>query len=183
MSGKANRRRVLTSGSPRFLHLAAPSFFRPYTETSIGSETDDQTRVDEVLSYNPLLRLGLDLASSEGTGTGDRLTALDLRGLDLSGTELVMLTGWEPTETVGNSWGISGLRQVIVNAGAHSLITNLWPVPDELRLNFVLDFYGRLKAGSTCSAPLRATQQQLRSDNADPAVWGAFVRLGEVDTT
>jgi CHAT domain-containing protein len=199
----ASRSRVLQAGSVRFLHLAAPGFFlgNPGASAQAGESTNGKATEVPFWS-NPLLRVGLALARPAAThnlsgGTpstvGDvtstasahgldaedgMLTVLDLTSLDLSRTEVVALTVWEPSPTEASDWSVTGLRHAIILAGAHALVTSLWPVPDGPRCTLMVDFYQRLLAGRSCAEALRQAQRQLRAAYPDPAIWGAFLCQG-----
>jgi tetratricopeptide (TPR) repeat protein len=142
--------------SPRVFHLATHGFFLP-------DQPPQSKRLDRNLEWsnlgspdrlsgpppeNPLLRSGLALAGAntflrggtppEGAEDG-LLTALDVTGLDLRGTDLVVLsacnTGMGDVQ-IGE--GVMGLRRAFTLAGARTLVMSLWEVPD-LATAFLMD--------------------------------------------
>jgi CHAT domain-containing protein/predicted negative regulator of RcsB-dependent stress response len=113
--------------SPRILHLATHGFF-----------LDDKSEQDAF--DNPLLRSGLTLAGAN-TFLGGKslpenaedgiLTAEDVSGLDLLGTEMVVLSACNTGLGVIHSGeGVLGMRRAFTLAGAKTLVMSLWNVPD-----------------------------------------------------
>ena len=136
-----------------------------------------------------MLRSGLALAganvwvqgrtSKPGVDTGI-LTAADVAGLDLFATELVVLSACETgLGDVRAGDGVYGLRRAFSVAGARTLVMSLWQVPDEQTCELMADFYLRLGAGRPVAVALREAQLALKSKDADPVFWGAFVCEGD----
>ena len=90
---------------------------------------------------NPLLRSGLVLAGGNTwlrhgnpppEAEDGLLTAADVTGMDLTGTELVVLSACNTgLGEVRTGDGVFGLRRAFTLAGAKTLIMSLWSVPDE----------------------------------------------------
>jgi len=185
--------------SPRILHLATHGFFLP---------DQPQQRIDELPEIaplagtglerltrqrleNPLLRSGLALAGANTwLGAGDLpdaaedglLTAADVVGLDLSNTDLVVLSACQTgLGEIKTGEGVFGLRRAFMLAGAKTLVISLWKVPDDATQTLMVDFYRRLLQGQPRATALRAAQRALQSNKqfADPFFWGAFVCQGE----
>jgi CHAT domain-containing protein/tetratricopeptide (TPR) repeat protein len=151
--------RLKACRSPRVLHLATHGFFLPDRKP----ERDDHTRNLELLGpgwaslpgrlsgpgmEDPMLRSGLVLAGANtflkgGTPPEEAedglLTAADVAGLDLLGTELVVLSACETgLGAVHVGEGVFGLRRAFSVAGAKTLVMSLWKVPD-LATAFLMD--------------------------------------------
>ncbi|KAM3092498.1 CHAT domain-containing protein [Phormidesmis sp. 146-35] len=165
--------------APLILHLATHGFFLP------AQRKDEQ----EPISFrnNPLLRSGLILAgfnqhnSSANRTDKSVLTALEATGLDLYGTQLVVLSACETglgDPSIGE--GIYGLRRALVIAGSQSQVLSLWKVRDDATGILMQQFYDNLKAGKGRHEALRDAQLQLlRSPNyQNPHYWAAFVPSG-----
>jgi tetratricopeptide (TPR) repeat protein/CHAT domain-containing protein len=179
--------------SPSLLHIATHGFFFP-----VGPEDMSQTRpayAGRLAQFrqrgakNPLLCSGLALA---GANTWNRagilppaaedgiLTAEDVSGLDLSATELVVLSACQTgLGEVRIGEGVFGLRRAFVVAGAHTLIISLWKVPDEQTQALMVDFYQRILAGQPRAVALRAAQLAIKARDPHPYYWGAFICQGD----
>jgi len=108
------------------------------------------------------------------------LTAEDVTGMDLLGTELVVLSACETgLGEVRVGEGVFGLRRAFVLAGAKTLVMSLWKVPDEQTQELMVDFYRRLLAGEGRAEALRNAQLAMKVKYPDPLYWGAFICQGE----
>ncbi len=101
---------VKAANSPKILHLATHGFFL----TDSGNKD---------IPENPLLRSGLALAGfnqrQSGSDVDDGvLTALEVTGMNLSNTELVVLSACDTGRgEVVNGEGVYGLRRAFTLAG------------------------------------------------------------------
>jgi CHAT domain-containing protein len=116
-----------------------------------------------------MLRSGLALAGfnhrARATTEDDGvLTALEVAGLDLYGTELVVLSACETgLGKVDNGEGVYGLRRALVLSGARSQVVSLWKVDDAATQALMTAFYGRLKKGEDRVEALRQVQRDMLS--------------------
>ncbi|MEM9504984.1 MAG: CHAT domain-containing protein, partial [Cyanobacteria bacterium P01_E01_bin.43] len=155
---------------PSILHIATHGFFEPTAET-----------------LNPLLQSGLILAgaAAEGQSGPDQdgiLTALEVTGMNLSGTQLVVLSACETgLGELAAGEGVYGLRRAFVLAGSHSQVISLWKVDDIATQELMVDYYDRLISGTPRDASLRETQLAfLNSDEySHPYYWAAFIGSGD----
>ena len=131
-----------------------------------------------------MLRSGLALAGANARRSDANdgiLTALEVSGLDLWGTRLVVLSACETgVGRTTNGDGVYGLRRALVLAGAESQVTSLWKVDDKATRLLLTDFYRRLVGGVGPSEALREAQLALSSQQefAAPYYWAAFVASG-----
>ena len=109
------------------------------------------------------------------------LTAEDVSGMDLSNTELVVLSACETgLGEIQTGEGVFGLRRAFVLAGAQTFLMSLWKVPDEQTKELMLDFYERLMSGESRAKALREAQLAMKEKEkyANPYYWGAFICQG-----
>ena len=177
--------------SPRILHLATHGFFFP--DPLKGSD-DTQQVVDEnevgfKVSNNPMIRSGLLMAGAnyawksgkpavKGLDNGI-LTAYEISHLDLSNTELVLLSACETGlgDIKGNE-GVFGLQRAFRIAGAKYLIMSLWQVPDKQTSILMTRFYKNwLEDNMTIPEAFHAAQKELRELGMDPYQWAGFVLM------
>jgi len=157
---------------PRVLHVATHGFFLPDPH-------------DEGMGENPLLRSGLVLAGANRRESGAEdgiLTALEASGLDLGGTQLVVLSACETgLGQVQSGEGVYGLRRALVIAGAETQVMSLWQVDDNATRDLMVGFYRRLSQGKGRSESLRQAQLKLlgAADTEHPYYWASFIPAGD----
>src|SRR6185503_15916637 len=161
--------------APRVLHIATHGFFL----ADQPSDTAAATRALVITSErrvapqkeNPLLRSGIILAGvkqqQSGAGEDGVLTALEAAGLDLWGTQLVVLSACETgLGEVHNGAGVYGLRRALVLAGSETQVMSLWSVNDVATRDLMMGFYKRLQAGEGRAEALRQTQLAMLGSKA-----------------
>jgi CHAT domain-containing protein/tetratricopeptide (TPR) repeat protein len=152
--------------SPFILHLATHGFFLEDQKVELGKETGPKYE-------NPLLRSGLALAGANTALKGGVLpddaedgilTAEDVSGLDLMGTELVVLSACETgLGEIRTGEGVFGLRRAFMLAGAKTLVMSLWKVTDLATPILMERFYENLlNKGLDRDESLREAQMFLR---------------------
>jgi CHAT domain-containing protein/tetratricopeptide (TPR) repeat protein len=180
---------------PRILHIATHGFFL---------ENEPHTPNFE----NPLLRSGLFLAGASkrqsGPGEDGVLTALEVSGLDLWGTKLVVLSACETgLGDLQNGEGVYGLRRALVLAGSETQVMSLWKVSDAGTRDLMVAYYTRLQKGEGRAEALRQVQlamlrgqlsrqagtgkretsdpgeQPVTKDYHHPYYWAAFIQSGD----
>ena len=142
---------------------------------------------DESLEMNPLLRSGLLLTKSVGPSAENGiLTAQEVLGLDLQGTELVVLSAClTGLGQVAAGEGVYGLRRAFQLAGARTVVCALWAVSDVSASQLMSDFY--TKWGHSVPEALRSVQLQeirrLRSaqQSDHPYYWAGFISIGGLE--
>ena len=108
------------------------------------------------------------------------VTAADILNMDLRNTELVVLSACETgVGEVATNEGVFGLRRAFMLAGARTLVTSLWRVPDQQTQELMSNFYSHLLAGTSRAESLRKAQLAMHAKYPDPFYWGAFVCHGD----
>lgn len=100
-------------------------------------------------------RLVLQSESSSEDGEDGILTSLEASALNLSGTVLVLSACQSGIGVVRNGEGVYGLRRAFQQAGAESIITSLYSVPDNSTLALINSFYDSWTSGKRKAAALR----------------------------
>ncbi|MBO0722179.1 MAG: CHAT domain-containing protein, partial [Blastocatellia bacterium] len=168
--------------APRILHIATHGFFLndhqiKQTEAGAEDETNAEPRLGRqtAQAQGSLWRSGLAL--SDGI-----LTALEMAGLDLWGTRLVVLSACDTgLGEVRNGEGVQGLRRALVLAGSESQVMSLWPVTDEGAREFMIDYYKALQRGEGRGEGLRQVQLRMlhSKERRHPFYWATFIQSGE----
>ncbi len=188
----------------RFLHVATHGWFAP---ESIASWSDMEqldarnglgmrlSGLEQVRGMSPMLLCGLALAGANllenelGRVPG-LVTAEELSTLDLSRCELAVLSACDTN--VGErraGQGVASLQKALQMAGARSVITSLWKVPDEATRELMLDFYRRIWVEKKPKAQaLWEAKQEIRNakdERGEPLYstrdWAAWVLTGAPD--
>lgn len=163
--------------APRVLHIATHGFFladQPSDDNAAEARAllhQGDARPLAAQKENPLLRSGIILAGvkqqQSGAGEDGVLTALEAAGLDLWGTQLVVLSACETgLGEVHNGAGVYGLRRALVLAGSETQVMSLWSVNDIATRDLMMGFYERLQAGEGRAEALRQTQLAMLGSKA-----------------
>jgi tetratricopeptide (TPR) repeat protein len=174
--GEATESNLKRVSRPRVLHIATHGFFLPdqpqpatANTRGLGLEASKEASAPKVMPQeNPLLRSGLIFAGvnqrASGTGEDGVMTALEVAGLDLWGTKLVVLSACETgLGDVKNGAGVYGLRRALVLAGSETQVLSLWQVSDTATRDLMVAYYKLLKAGASRTEALRQVQLMMIS--------------------
>jgi len=163
----------LSGNSPKVIHLATHGYFFENVENTIEINDD------------PMFRSGLILSGANDAWIGHKiktkedgiLTAYEVSKLDLSNTDLVVLSACETgLGDINSSEGVFGLQRAFKLAGVKYIIMSLWSVPDKETSEFMTYFYTFWLNGKTIYEAFRATQLQMISKYRDyPEKWAAFI--------
>lgn len=176
----------LNGHSPNIIHLSTHGYFLDTNQkvmanpfmSNVGnySEKEDQ-----------LIRTGLLMAGSNNVWCGREkvsgiedgiLTADEISRLDLSGTNLVVLSACETAKgQVDEIDGVLGLQRGFKKAGAKSIMMSLWKVSDAVTSMLMTEFYSNLGKDMSTKEALKAATRKIRSQYPDPYFWAAFVVL------
>ncbi|MCI0459113.1 MAG: CHAT domain-containing protein [Gemmataceae bacterium] len=201
----------------RYVHLATHGFFadrsfRSALRHDVGREAllprglELAARRTTVTGRNPMLLSGLVLAGAnrpakDEWGGAARasgiLTAEEVTGLDLGGTELVVLSACETgVGEVAGGEGVLGLQRAFGLAGARSVVATLWKVEDRAAQALMGEFYrnlwerklGKLEALRRAQVTMlrrydpasgRLLAADRREEVLQPLHWAAFALGGD----
>jgi CHAT domain-containing protein len=120
------------------------------------------------------------LILAAGDGEDGFLKLSEAFGLDLR-ADLVVLSGCSTGRGKLTGDGILGLSRAFLYAGTPSVVVSQWDVSD-LATSFLMDhFYAGLRAGRGKAEALRQAQLATLRRYPHPALWAAFVLLGEAN--
>jgi CHAT domain-containing protein len=118
------------------------------------------------------------LVLAAGDGEDGWLRASEVFGLDLR-ADLVVLSGCSTGLGKLTGDGILGLARAFLYAGTPSVVVSQWDVSDRATA-FAMDrFYAALRAEPSKAHALRAAQLAALARFRHPALWAAFVLVGE----
>jgi CHAT domain-containing protein len=199
----ATRERLLQlAPQARWLHIATHGWFAAESirswsdsepldqQTGLGSRLSGEAQVK---GMSPMLLCGLALAGAslpeDAVGRAPGLiTADELSTLDLSNCELAVLSACDTN--VGErraGQGVASLQKALQMAGARSVITSLWKVPDEATKELMLDFYRRLWVAKRpkwqALWEAKKTLRDAKDERGEPKYttrdWAAWVLTGD----
>ena len=137
------------------------------------------------MGMNPMLLSGVVLAGANISNSGgdDGLwTAEEIAGLELQGTELVVLSACETgLGRIAEGEGVLGLRRAFMQAEAQTVVMSLWSVEDKATAALMESLYAELANGKNPIESLRLAQIEWLNDarerhgEARPDRWGAFL--------
>jgi CHAT domain-containing protein/Tfp pilus assembly protein PilF len=177
------------ASSPRNILIATHGYFfpDPSSKDTTQSQMTNQKSVFSV-SAHPMMRSGLLMAGAnfgwegknyiEGMDDGI-LTAFEISQLDLSGTELAVLSACETgLGDIKGFEGVFGLQRAFKIAGVKNIIMSLWQVPDKQTSILMQNFYKKwLNEKMTIPDAFRSAQKQMREFGFDPYQWAGFILL------
>lgn len=170
---------IVTARRPLVLHMATHGFFLR------GHESFRHIRSENALFRSGIALTGANHAKDANSHFDGLLTAYEVTGMDLHGTDLVVLSACETGlgEYV-NGEGVYGLRRAFALSGARHLIMSLWKVDDAMTARQMVSFYKQYGQGNSVAESLRSAQlaaiEDLRAKHgeASPALWAAFIVQG-----
>lgn len=168
----------------RFLHFATHAY-APTLSCYSEDGSLKETLIGSPASHSAGLALsGANHHSEARTPASDGLlTELEIAGIDLSNAELVVLSACETAiRQLEAADAPTGLRRAFLAAGARSVVSSLWPVPDKPTAQLMEHFYHHLLVEEDPTAQALATaKQQMIEDETNAyriADWAGFVITG-----
>ena len=106
------------------------------------------------------------------------LTASEIIDLRLT-ADLVVLSACDTGLGVVTEDSILGLSSAFIAAGASSVVSTLWSVPDASTADLMAEFYRQLDKGQSSSYALREAMLATKETYPEPRNWAAFQVIGE----
>ena len=112
------------------------------------------------------------------TRNGSKLTVDDVSQLNIT-ADMVVLSACHTARGKISIEGVLGLARAFLMAGAKSVVTALWAIPDSATLMFMEKFYRNLAENRVADA-LSTTMCQMQEEQRFKHVvqWGSFKVLG-----
>jgi len=163
---RATESTLMKVKEPNILHIATHGFF-----------------INDNTIPNPMLKSGIALAGANTSaikGKSDGIvTALKLSGLDLKGTDLVVLSACQTgVVDINSTDSVSGLSKAFIQAGAKDIVMSLWSVDDRATKELMTSFYQEMKENKNYAKALKAAKLKMIKEGKHPFYWGAFVVSG-----
>jgi CHAT domain-containing protein/Tfp pilus assembly protein PilF len=170
---EANLKRV---HSPSVLHIASHGFFSADV-VSLNHEAKK-----EFLFQSGIVLTGANKSLENGSTAFQNdgvVTAYEVMNLDLSNTQLVVLSACETgLGKIENGEGVFGLQRSFMQAGARNMLISLWKVDDDATRDLMIKFYQYLALGNSLNASLKKAQADQARLLTNPSLWGGFVLVG-----
>ena len=180
--------KVMDGQSPSVIHIATHGFFLSDPKQIVMNPflcRLDNGAARQTTNY--LNRSGLLFAGGNRAWTGEEviegiddgiLTAEEISRLNLSGTDVVVLSACETGLGVSvSAEGVFGLQRAFKLAGVNTLIMSLWCVSDVTTSELMLSFYDLWMGGMEKHEAFYAAQDAIREKYRDPYKWAGFVMM------
>ena len=179
--------KALSGKGISIIHLATHGFF--YKDEEVKFKPFFESLNMDQFNYRPdnsLKRSGLILAGGQRAWLGQPipdcaedgiLLAEEIAAMDLSGTDLVVLSACETGLGEITSEGVFGLQRAFKKAGVRTLIMSLWRVDDAATSLMMRTFYEHLLAGKSKREAFAIAQLAVKSEYKDPYYWASFIML------
>ena len=134
----------------------------------------------------PLRRCGLILSGGQHAWLGEELpdgiedgilTGEEIAGMNLSDTDLVVLSACQTGLGDIARDGVYGLQRAFKIAGVGTIIMSLWEVNDSATELMMTKFYGALSSGKTKRDAFDSAIAAVKKEFEGPEYWAAFIML------
>lgn len=175
----------LSGRSPQILHMATHGFYLTQKQAERSNPNILKTRENDSHVY-PLRRCGLIMSGGQHAWLGENLpneiddgilTAEEVSGLNLSGTDLLVLSACQTGLGDIGDEGVYGLQRGFKLAGVSTIIMSLWEVNDEVTSLMMQEFYSNLVKGKSKRESFYDAQNEVRKKYDSPYYWAAFIML------
>jgi CHAT domain-containing protein/Flp pilus assembly protein TadD len=177
-----------SKASPSIIHIATHGYFFPNPTSKNANSAGNNEPIFKTTDH-PMIRSGLLFAGSNYAWQNGKsirpnmedgiLTAYEISQIDLSDTELVVLSACETGlgDLQGNE-GVYGLQRAFKIAGVKNILMSLWQVPDYQTKELMIQFYKNwLEEKMDIHEALKVAQNAMREEGYEPFHWAGFVLL------
>lgn len=184
-SGTEESFKALSGRSTPILHVATHGFY--ISEKQAERSNPSLLKKEEGDSHvYPLRRCGLMMSGGQHAWLGESipdgiddgiLTAEEIAGLNLSGTDLLVLSACQTGLGEIGGDGVYGLQRGFKIAGVNTIIMSLWEVSDAATEVLMTKFYSLLTKGKTKREAFDAAVEAVKKEYPSPEFWAAFIML------
>lgn len=181
--------KALSGSNTDIIHLATHGYFIEGEKADVNDFMQSlsplaRQKTDSVI--DPLLRSGLILSGGNRAWLGQEvpegiedgvLTALEISTMNLSGTDMVVMSACETGLGDITSDGVFGLQRAFKMAGVQTLVMSLWKVDDNATSLMMQTFYEHLLSGMSKREAFNLAQAAVRAKYPEPYYWAGFVML------
>lgn len=176
LKGAASENNLKALQSPGILHVASHGFFSDEVVTL------NEAAKKEFLFHSGIVLSGANKSVMSASTTFDNdgiVTAFEVMNLDLTNTELVVLSACETgLGKIENGEGVFGLQRSFMQAGASNVLISLWKVDDKATRDLMIKFYEYLARGHSLHESLKKAQSDQAKIFSNPSLWGGFILVG-----
>lgn len=184
-SGTEESFKALSGRSTPILHVATHGFY--ISEKQAERSNPSLLKKDEGDSHiYSLRRCGLMMSGGQHAWLGESipdgiddgiLTAEEIAGLNLSGTDLLVLSACQTGLGEIGGDGVYGLQRGFKIAGVKTIIMSLWEVSDAATEVLMTKFYTLLAKGKSKIEAFDAAVEAVKKEYPSPEYWAAFIML------
>ena len=190
--------RDLSEKSPKILHIATHGFY--FSEENLIEEFKKSSFMGFQYKRPELYHSGLAFFGAQDTWINENaientvnfdkyfkidsendgiLLSAEISQMDLSGTDLVVLSACETALGSVKSDGVYGLQRAFKMAGVNSILMSLWKVDDDATQLLMTEFYKNYLGGMSKKEALQEAQKKVKNTPGfkDPYYWAAFILL------
>ena len=184
----------LSAENCNILHVATHGFYLPTDKAEksdfLKSMPIFAPNANGIIQFDPIatsmLRSGLAFAGGNKAWKGEQVpegiddgiaTSSEISNMNLSNTDLIVLSACETGLGEVNDEGVFGLQRAFKNAGVNTIIMSLWKVNDHITQMMMTSFYAHLLSGKTKRDSFRLAQQEISAEYPNPYQWAAFIML------
>ena len=174
--------RALTGKDVSIIHLATHGF---YYNSERATQGDFVLKSDSGMALNRCGIVFSDCMEAWKNGidpyddNNGIMLGSEIASMDLTGTDLVVLSACNTGIGDITNEGISGLQQAFKKAGVKSLLMSLKPIDDEATEVFMTEFYKHLFNGRSKKESFDRAVKRLKSiaKYSKPGYWASYILL------
>lgn len=178
-----------SGNTPLLLHIGTHGF---YFDDALNAPQGGNSQISPeelAMQHSGLLLAGAEQGLFEPDSLPEDaedgiLTAAEISRLDLSDSELIVMSACETGLGKISADGVFGLQRGFKKAGAEALMMSLWKVDDEATTELMKSFYdGWLREGLSKNEALLKAKASLRAVPRwnNPRYWAPFILLDALD--